>query len=74
MVIETPIHRKIWKFPCNKWLDKTKDDGKIERELFPIESSESRSKSPSRSISHSQSPSRSRSHSPHQSRKCCIYT
>ena len=25
-------------FPCNKWLDKKEEDGKIERDLLPIES------------------------------------
>ncbi len=28
---------KKWRFPCNRWLDTTEDDGKIERELEPQE-------------------------------------
>lgn len=24
-------------FPCGRWLDKSKDDGQLERELFPVE-------------------------------------
>ncbi len=26
-----------WVFPCNRWLAKNEDDGKIERTLFPAE-------------------------------------
>lgn len=37
-------------FPCNKWLSKNKEDGEIERDLYPLISQEElRKKSSSRS-------------------------
>ena len=35
VIIDCPSLGKSWTFPCNRWLAKGKDDGKIERELFP---------------------------------------
>ena len=29
-----------WIFPCGRWLDKGKDDGLLERELYPVEDAE----------------------------------
>ncbi|CAB4019689.1 lipoxygenase homology domain-containing 1-like, partial [Paramuricea clavata] len=29
-----------WVFPCGRWLDKGKDDGLLERELYPVEDAE----------------------------------
>ena len=34
-VVENVEGKKKWVFRCEKWLDKAKDDGKIERELLP---------------------------------------
>ena len=31
---------KKWMFPCGRWLDKGKDDGMLERELYPIQDAE----------------------------------
>ncbi len=36
--IETPHSKNKLIFPCNKWFDKKEGDGKIERDLFPIQS------------------------------------
>ena len=35
VIIDAPKLGKKWRFPCNRWLDKYEDDGKVERELFP---------------------------------------
>ncbi len=32
--IEIVVNGRKLNFPCNKWLDKKKDDGLIERELY----------------------------------------
>ena len=37
VVIQSPMRLKTWDFPCNLWLDKSKGDKKIERELYPSE-------------------------------------
>lgn len=39
VIIDAPKLGKKWRFPCNRWLDKSEDDGKIERELEPLEMS-----------------------------------
>lgn len=39
VVIDAPKLGKKWKFPCNRWLDKNEDDGRIERELMPMKMS-----------------------------------
>lgn len=26
-----------WHFPCGRWIDKDKDDGQLERDLYPAE-------------------------------------
>ncbi|XP_030851151.1 lipoxygenase homology domain-containing protein 1 isoform X3 [Strongylocentrotus purpuratus] len=36
--IDAPSLGKRWCFPCGRWLDKSSDDGQIERELLPVES------------------------------------
>jgi hypothetical protein len=33
--IEVPALTTHWKFPCGRWFGKSKDDGAIERELYP---------------------------------------
>ncbi|CAF1252253.1 unnamed protein product [Adineta steineri] len=33
--IDVPLHEEIYRFVCNRWLDKNKDDGKVELELIP---------------------------------------
>ena len=35
VVIDAPKLGKRWHFPCGRWLDKSEDDGKIERDLTP---------------------------------------
>lgn len=35
VTIDCPSVGKKWLFPCNRWLAKNKDDGSLERELFP---------------------------------------
>ena len=35
--VSIECHNKKYLFPCNKWLDKHEDDGKIERDLVSIE-------------------------------------
>ena len=35
MVIDAPNLGKKWVFPCDRWLDRGEDDGKIEIELEP---------------------------------------
>lgn len=35
VIIDAPKLGKRWKFPCNQWLDKNEEDGKIERDLEP---------------------------------------
>ena len=37
VMIDAPKLGKKWVFPCGRWLDKGEDDGKIERELEPLE-------------------------------------
>ena len=37
VVIDAPKLGKKWKFPCNRWLDRSEDDGRIERELEPLD-------------------------------------
>ena len=37
LTIDAPKLGRRWKFPCNKWFDKSEDDGRIERELYPSE-------------------------------------
>ena len=37
VIIDAPKLGKIWKFPCDRWFDKGEDDGKIERELEPLD-------------------------------------
>nr|XP_020662186.1 lipoxygenase homology domain-containing protein 1 [Pogona vitticeps] len=32
-----PVHGKLYNFPCNRWLDKTEADGKVEIEVYPSE-------------------------------------
>lgn len=32
-----PVHGKMYNFPCNRWLDKTEADGKVEIEVYPSE-------------------------------------
>ena len=36
VIIDAPKLGRKWRFPCNRWLDKYEDDGKIERELQPM--------------------------------------
>ena len=36
MVIDAPNLGKKWVFPCDRWLDRGEDDGKIEIELEPM--------------------------------------
>ena len=33
--IDCPSLGQKWYFPCGRWLAKDKDDGKLERELYP---------------------------------------
>ena len=33
--IDCPKLGRKWYFPCGRWLAKGKDDGQLERELFP---------------------------------------
>ena len=40
IIIDAPSLGKKWVFPAGRWLDKGKDDGKIETELFPSEDKE----------------------------------
>ena len=35
VVVDAPKLGRKWRFPCNRWLDKSEDDGKIERDLEP---------------------------------------
>ncbi len=35
VIVDAPKLGKRWKFPCDRWLDKSEDDGKIERQLEP---------------------------------------
>ena len=35
--IDCPSLGKRWVFPCKRWLAKNKDDGALERELYPEE-------------------------------------
>lgn len=35
VVIELPDERKVT-FPCDQWFDKKAEDGRIERDLFPL--------------------------------------
>ncbi|XP_034956813.2 lipoxygenase homology domain-containing protein 1 [Zootoca vivipara] len=35
--ISIPVHGKQYNFPCNRWLDKTEADGKVEIEVYPSE-------------------------------------
>lgn len=35
--IDCPSLGKKWLFPCKRWLAKNKDDGALERELYPEE-------------------------------------
>ena len=37
VTVDIESHGKHLVFPCHKWLATDEDDGKIERELFPIE-------------------------------------
>lgn len=39
VIVDAPKLGKKWRFACGRWLDKGEDDGKIERELFPMEAS-----------------------------------
>jgi hypothetical protein len=39
VIIDAPKLGKKWRFPCGRWLDKNEDDGKIERELTPMDMS-----------------------------------
>ena len=38
--IDSPSLGKKWLFPCGRWLDKSKDDGMLERELYPVDNGE----------------------------------
>lgn len=50
VLVESQVDAQTWLFKCNRWLDKNEEDGKIERELFPVDASSSpRAKSRSRS-------------------------
>ena len=35
MIVDAPSLGQRVVFPCGRWLDKDKDDGQLERELFP---------------------------------------
>ncbi|XP_053159933.1 lipoxygenase homology domain-containing protein 1-like [Hemicordylus capensis] len=35
--VSIPVHGKLYNFPCNRWLDKTEADGKVEIEVYPSE-------------------------------------
>lgn len=35
VIVDAPKLGKRWKFPCNRWFDKSEDDGRIERFLEP---------------------------------------
>lgn len=37
VTIDCPALGKKWHFPCEKWFATNRDDGKLERELFPAE-------------------------------------
>ena len=37
VIIDSPSLGKTWVFPCSRWLSKSKDDGKIDRDLYPQE-------------------------------------
>ena len=39
VIIDAPKLGKKWKFPCNRWFDKSEDDGRIERVLEPSQMS-----------------------------------
>ena len=46
VLVESQLDGMRWLFKCNRWLDKNQEDGKIERELLPVDSSpRSRSRS-----------------------------
>ncbi len=40
IVIDAPSLGRRWLFPAGRWLDKGKEDGKVEVELFPTEEAE----------------------------------
>lgn len=35
--IDAPSMGQKWHFPCGRWIDKDKDDGQLERDLYPAE-------------------------------------
>lgn len=37
IIVDAPKLGKKWRFPCDRWFDKGEDDGKIERELYPMD-------------------------------------
>ncbi len=37
VIIDAPKLGKKWRFPCSRWFDKSEDDGKIERDLYPMD-------------------------------------
>ena len=40
VIIESIELGKKWIFPCNRWLDKKEEDGKIDVELTPIKNTD----------------------------------
>lgn len=48
VAVDVPAHAEHFIFPCHRWLAKTEDDGKIERDLLPGAPVRSGATSPSR--------------------------
>ncbi len=42
MKIEEPETGRYWIFPCEKWFDKKQGDMRVERDLYPIRSNNSK--------------------------------
>ena len=39
VIVDSPVLGIRQTFSCERWLDKNKDDGLLERELFPVDDS-----------------------------------
>ena len=34
--VKDPASQRVYVFPCEKWLSKTKEDGEVARDLYPL--------------------------------------